>query len=299
MNRSAIPPPDDFRAGLRPPQFNLRFMLFGLTACCVLLAALRWLNPAAIVGVMLIVFSIIAHVVGNALGTQLQDHGNRKLPEDLPPGLAPLGQPLGRSTRRRTRPATPSPTSAAPTSAAPNPAAPTATAPTATAPVSAATADALSAPSASAAPIPKSPAGEVPVTEDPSELAAISAEHDDALSDGSSEASSDAWSEASSETWSEAWSEAAEFAPPSKLTQRESLGRVIYIAPVVTAVALATAGGFWLRHVVGAKATVGNMAFGIAAFAVLGCILGFLLGSFVKVLVTANLDAWRNGEPPP
>jgi hypothetical protein len=31
----------------------------------------------------------------------------------------------------------------------------------------------------------------------------------------------------------------------------------------------------------------------------LGSILGFLLGSFVKVLIAANLDAWRNGESPP
>ncbi len=267
MNRSATPPPDDFRAGLRPPQFNLRFLLFGLTACCVLLAALRWLNPAAIVGVMLIVFSIIAHVVGNALGTQLQDQGNRKLPEDLPPGLAPLGQPLDRATRRRVRPAT-------------------TTAATTTASASAAPASAVPIPESSAgeapageAPAGETSAGEASVADDPRAMASLSAEDDDALSD--------------------AWSDASEFAPPSKLTQRESLGRVIYIAPVVTAVALATAGGFWLRHVVGAKATMGNMAFGIAAFAVLGCILGFLLGSFVKVLVTANLDAWRNGESPP
>lgn len=286
MNRSATPPPDDFRAGLRPPQFNLRFLLFGLTACCVLLAALRWLNPAAIVGVMLIVFSIIAHVVGNALGTQLQDQGNRKLPEDLPPGLAPLGQPLDRATRRRVRPAT---TTAATTATASGTTASGTTAFASAAPgydPSAAPASAVPIPESSAgetsageSPAGEAPAGEAPVADDPRAIASLSAEDDDALSD--------------------AWSDASEFAPPSKLTQRESLGRVIYIAPVVTAVALATAGGFWLRHVVGAKATMGNMAFGIAAFAVLGCILGFLLGSFVKVLVTANLDAWRNGESPP
>lgn len=175
------PPTDDFRVGLRPPQFNLRFLLIAVTGCCVLFAAFRWLNPAAIVGVSVIIASIIAHVVGNALGMQLRDHGNQKLNEDLPP------------------------VSAVPT----------------------------------------------------------------------------------------------EFAPPSKLTRRESLGRIVYIAPVATSLALATAGGFWLRHVVGAKATWGNMAFGIAAFAVLGSILGFLLGCFVKVLIAANLDAWRNGESPP
>jgi len=58
----------------------------------------------------------------------------------------------------------------------------------------------------------------------------------------------------------------------------------------------AVGGGYWLGQSLGAKATLANMAFGICAFAVIGGILGFLLGTFLKVLVAANLEAWRNGE---
>ncbi len=32
------------------------------------------------------------------------------------------------------------------------------------------------------------------------------------------------------------------------------------------------------------------------AFAVIGAILGFLAGTFLKVLIGANVEAWRNGE---
>jgi hypothetical protein len=234
----------------------LRFLLLGMTACCLLLAAFRWLSPAAIVGVLLIVFSIIAHVVGNALGTQLRDRGNRKLPQDLPPGLTPLGQPLGRRRPVRSAPSSPVPTATTPTATTPMATTPIATTPTA-------------------------------VTASPVSLGGSSTALDrDADDDNRDIEDSDL-------------REGPEFAPPSKLTRRESLGRIVYIAPVATSLALATAGGFWLRHVVGDKATMANMTFGIAAFAVLGCILGFLLGSFVKVLVTANVDAWRNGESPP
>ena len=48
----------------------------------------------------------------------------------------------------------------------------------------------------------------------------------------------------------------------------------------------------------GRKATLGNVSFGVGAFLVIGGILGYLAGTFLKVLVAANVEAWRNGEPP-
>lgn len=270
MNPSVNPPSEDFRAGLRPPQFNLRFLLLTVTACCILLATLRWLSPAAIVGVMLILFSIIAHVVGSALGAQLRDQGNQPLSEDLPPGLTPLGRPLRRATQQGLTAA----------------------------------------------------AGHRGLRDDSSNSAASSAIDTVVRSRGSHAAASQSSdgsqssedgpssegglvsglgerSESDAFRRDETLDDTADFAPPSKLTRRESLGLVVYIAPLATSLTLATAGGFWLRAVVGAKATVANIAFGVAAFGVLGCILGFLLGSFVKVMISANLDAWRNGESPP
>jgi hypothetical protein len=270
MNSSVNPPSEDFRAGLRPPQFNLRFLLLTVTACCILLATLRWLSPAAIVGVMLILFSIIAHVVGSALGAQLRDQGNQPLSEDLPPGLTPLGRPLRRATQQGL------------TAAARRPG----------------LQDVSSNSAASAA---------VDTTIRSRGLHAAASQASDGSQSSEDGQSSEAAlvselgerSEADAIRRDETLGDTADFAPPSKLTRRESLGLVVYIAPLATSLALATAGGFWLRAVVGAKATIANIAFGVAAFGVLGCILGFLLGSFVKVMISANLDAWRNGESPP
>lgn len=276
MNSSVNPPSEDFRAGLRPPQFNLRFLLLTVTACCILLATLRWLSPAAIVGVMLILFSIIAHVVGSALGAQLRDQGNQPLSEDLPPGLTPLGRPLRRATQQGLTAAAghrglrDDPSNSAASSAI----------------------DTVVRSRGSHAAASQSSDGSQ-FSEDGPAGEDGQAGEDGLVSELGERCESDAFRR------DETCGDTADFAPPSKLTRRESLGLVVYIAPLATSLALATAGGFWLRAVVGAKATVANIAFGVAAFGVLGCILGFLLGSFVKVMISANLDAWRNGESPP
>lgn len=87
-----------------------------------------------------------------------------------------------------------------------------------------------------------------------------------------------------------------DFAPPSRLTRRQSLGPIVLLFPVVGSALLATIGGYWLGGALGEKATLGRMAFGVGAFAVIGGILGFLGGAFLKVLIGANVEAWDNGE---
>jgi hypothetical protein len=90
--------------------------------------------------------------------------------------------------------------------------------------------------------------------------------------------------------------QSSDFAPPSKLTQRQSLGPIVLLFPVVGSAILAAVGGYWLGGALGEKATLGRMIFGVCAFAVIGAILGFLAGTFLKVLIGANVEAWRNGE---
>lgn len=186
MSEPTVPPANDIRSGLRPPQFGLRALLLGTALICLMLALMKWMSGAVILVVVVLLLSVLAHVAGNALGTQLRDTGSRRLPDDAAPdsGLSGAARPL--------------------------------------------------------------------------------AEHD--------------------------------FAPRTRLSHRQALGWVCYAFPVATSLASAVGGGLWLRHGLGAKATWGNLAFGSGAFAVIGAILGFLLGTFVKVLVTANLEAWQNGE---
>lgn len=187
MTPASPQPADDLRTGLRPPQFGLRTVWLGVTVFCVLLAAMKWLPAAVNIVLAILILSVLAHVLGNALGMQLRGSGNRPLPD----------QPLE------------------------------------------------GVPLRAAAPL-------------------------------------------ASES----------FAPPSQLTERRPLGRLTYVFPALGAVTAATGGYFWLLAMLGRKATLGNVSFGVGAFLVIGGILGYLAGTFLKVLVAANVEAWRNGEPP-
>jgi hypothetical protein len=71
--------PIDSRPGLRPPQFGLRTLLWLITACAVLLAAVHWLDlsPLAVGVLLLFAIAIALHVVGNSLGTRLRQIGDR------------------------------------------------------------------------------------------------------------------------------------------------------------------------------------------------------------------------------
>jgi hypothetical protein len=53
-------------------------MLWAVTACAVLLAAMHWfqLSPLAVAGLLFLAISIFLHVVGNAIGTRLRELGD-------------------------------------------------------------------------------------------------------------------------------------------------------------------------------------------------------------------------------
>jgi hypothetical protein len=55
------------------PQFTLRTLFLLITLVCLLLAACQVLSPLAIGVLLLVLLSVLAHVAGNAIGTQLRD----------------------------------------------------------------------------------------------------------------------------------------------------------------------------------------------------------------------------------
>jgi hypothetical protein len=67
---------------LRPPQFGLRSMLIAVTACGVLFALLRWLDPIAVAGIAFLAVSVFFHVAGNAIGTRLREIGDEPGPAE-------------------------------------------------------------------------------------------------------------------------------------------------------------------------------------------------------------------------
>lgn len=73
---------NDRRAGLKPPQFRLSTLLWGMTALSVLFAAMTWVGPLAAFGLLLLFLSIVAHVAGNSIGTRLRENGSRRLAGD-------------------------------------------------------------------------------------------------------------------------------------------------------------------------------------------------------------------------
>lgn len=94
----------------------------------------------------------------------------------------------------------------------------------------------------------------------------------------------------------------AHFAPTTKLSRNQALGLTVIVCVGVGVVVGGAVGGWLLAWAVGEKATWANMSLGIGAFGVIGGFLGFLTSSFLKVLITANIEAWRaesqNGKSP-
>jgi hypothetical protein len=79
-------------------------MLWWVTACAVLLAAMHWLqlSPLAVAGLLFLAISIFLHVVGNAIGTRLRELGDdpqiRRMDVELP-CLAPRPDDFAPATR--------------------------------------------------------------------------------------------------------------------------------------------------------------------------------------------------------
>lgn len=81
--------PNDFRPGLRPPQFSLRTLLLVVALCGVFCALANVLPPLMIAGLIFLAITIAAHIIGNALGTQLRKNGSRAVDS--------AGQPISAS----------------------------------------------------------------------------------------------------------------------------------------------------------------------------------------------------------
>jgi hypothetical protein len=69
--------PAQTTVALKPPQFRLRTMLLGVALVCVLLVVMISIGMFWAMGLLMLILLIVAHVVGNSLGTQLRDHGSR------------------------------------------------------------------------------------------------------------------------------------------------------------------------------------------------------------------------------
>lgn len=72
--------PDDRRPALEPPQFRLRTLLWLLALACVLLAILTSLDAYGIFAIVMLTLSIVAHLLGAAIGHRLRDNGDHPLP---------------------------------------------------------------------------------------------------------------------------------------------------------------------------------------------------------------------------
>jgi hypothetical protein len=87
-----------------------------------------------------------------------------------------------------------------------------------------------------------------------------------------------------------------EFAPPTHLSQRRSLGWLIVVASSVGVTAGAVGGGLWTFAAGHGQVGLVNIAVGVVAFAVLGGIASFATFGFAQVLFGA---LWQAMNPPP
>jgi hypothetical protein len=78
-------PPDDRRPALQPPQFGLLGIFVALTVIAVLFAVTHYFGSYGAAIVALFVLCVVAHVVGNALGTRLRDFGDQPVRADGSP----------------------------------------------------------------------------------------------------------------------------------------------------------------------------------------------------------------------
>lgn len=86
----------------------------------------------------------------------------------------------------------------------------------------------------------------------------------------------------------------ADFAPPTLLSRRRPLGGIVVIAPVFGGIVGATLGSIGMAHFLADKASLANVAVAGMAAGVLGAIGSFLLATFLKALLEANVEAWRH-----
>lgn len=88
--------------------------------------------------------------------------------------------------------------------------------------------------------------------------------------------------------------EEQDFAPTTRLSEHRPLGRIVIVAPIVGGLVGAGWGGYAMAGFLGDQATWGNLAVVSFASGVLGAIGSFLVGTFLKALLDANVEAWKH-----
>jgi hypothetical protein len=87
------PSADEPDATLRPPQFTLRTLLLAITGLAGLLAVMTAVGSLWAMALLLLVVLVSAHIVGNALGTKLNERSTH--------GVVPPGGGVPRAARPR------------------------------------------------------------------------------------------------------------------------------------------------------------------------------------------------------
>jgi hypothetical protein len=77
--------PDDRRPVLQPPRFGLLSLLVAIAILSALFAISHYFGTYGAAIAILFVLCVVAHVVGNALGTKLRDFGDRPVQPDGSP----------------------------------------------------------------------------------------------------------------------------------------------------------------------------------------------------------------------
>jgi hypothetical protein len=73
LDDRAPSPNEDPHAALKPPQFTLRTLLLTMTVLACLLALMTAIGSLWSLAILLLLSLVLAHVVGNAVGTKLRD----------------------------------------------------------------------------------------------------------------------------------------------------------------------------------------------------------------------------------
>jgi lipid-binding SYLF domain-containing protein len=86
------------------------------------------------------------------------------------------------------------------------------------------------------------------------------------------------------------------YAPATNLSERSSLGVTIFVLTVVGFVVGAVGGGGLLTLLNWEKIVWSGIAVAAIASGVLGGLAGFMMSSFVHVVIVAQIQAWRHGR---
>lgn len=76
---STTPQHDDLEAALGPPRFSLRALLVAVTVLCCVFGLMTALGSVWSMAILLFLCLVLAHVLGNSMGTRLQDQASRRV----------------------------------------------------------------------------------------------------------------------------------------------------------------------------------------------------------------------------